>query len=801
MRVVAQIVAWAAWLRRPTPLAVWTTFGLLLTSATGVYIYAGYVEAFYPIRDWLAWPLLKIWGYVALANLSWFAVGNLIVGRLLRLRDLPLLESGVVSTTIGVVVFTELMYLAGAIGLYGPVFALCLPLLLVAAGLPELRVWLGRYRGARASAAPLGTHELWLWGIGGALTFLLYLGVLSPDAVNYDASWCHLTIAQDYAREGGIVAFPGDWVKNVPHLASIVHTWGFSVPGLSQPALRWMLALHQEFGLFLWTLAGVAAAIRRMTNDETLRGSWVALFLFPIIFVYDNNLGGAADHVAAFFILPGVLTASRLLEHSTWQNAAAMVLCMAGGLLTKYQALYWIFPLLLLVALKLVRGLIRELRKPSEPEQKRVLLRVALAVGLGLPLLVLPHFLKNWIFYRNPVYPFMQQVFSGSRPVVENGVFLITHQFTDLNWVPKGGPLDKVKHALSLMFTFSFEPHYSFTKSFPVFGSLFTLLLPALLFIRQRRDKLLWVFVGLTTLFIWGLTFNVDRNLQVFMPILVATTGGILVEVWRLGWLARLAVAPLVAFQVLWGADAFFYSNQDRVRSALDLIGTGFAGSAKHRFDRYRSAYVATGKALPPDARVLLHTSHISLGIDRELVLDWAGFQGLISYSRIHTARELFELYRRLGITHLIIPGERPSASIQEEIVFQSLVARLTPNSSSAGGLRVVRLGKQAPAAERPYRVLTIGLYGYGTGIFPIDQLHTNEFINPAVRRYARPSIPAPSSAEDLEAFGIDAIVVGVGANPSSGQKEFLRRHFSSVAQYPAQQTIYLKKRPGSARD
>lgn len=45
----------------------------------------------------------------------------------------------------------------------------------------------------------------------------------------------HVVIAQDYAREGHLVPFVGDWQPNVPHLASFVFTWGFIVPGLALP--------------------------------------------------------------------------------------------------------------------------------------------------------------------------------------------------------------------------------------------------------------------------------------------------------------------------------------------------------------------------------------------------------------------------------------------------------------------------------------------------------------------------------------------------------------------------------------
>lgn len=768
---------------------------MTLISAVGLRIYAGYVDRVYPIEDWLAWPLLKVWGYVALLNLAWFSAGNWTVGKVLGLRDLPLLERAVLSTAVGVVIFVQLMYVAGALGWYTPAFAIVLALAMIAVGVREL-LELGRlYRQNARTRPPLRAWTLLLWGIGGALTLVIYLGVLSPDALNYDSTWCHLTVSQDYAREGGIVPFPGDYNKAVPQLAGLIHTWDYLVPGLPEPALRWMLALHQEFGLFLWTLAGVAAAVRCMLGDARLPGTWLSFYLFPIIFVYDNGLGGAADHIAAFFALPGVVAAKRLLDQLTWPRALVMAACMAGGMLTKYQCFYWVLPTCAVVGAKLSWHTLLPLLQKAPRETLKPLGRVWLVVLVCLPALISPHFVKNWIFYRDPVYPLAQEIFRGARPTVDNGVFLVNHVFTDVNWVPRGTFVERALHALELTLKFSFEPHYSFTKNFPAFGSLFTLLLPALVFVRRRAPLLLGAFVGMCALFAWGYTFNVDRNLQIFSPILVATTGALLVEIWRSGWLARVALTPLVAFQLLWGADAVFYSSQDRIRPAFDLIASGYAGNAKNRFDRYRSAFVALGKALPPDATVMLHTSHVSLGIDRRVYLDWAGFQGLIGYSKVKTARELYDMYKSVGLTHVLyVPGERPAASIQEEIVFQTLLPSLPSPLSTAGGYRLQALPAEPPAPERPYKVLTLGLHGYGSGVFSIEQLSTNEYIDPAKRRYAKPSEPVPSDAE-LDALDVDAVVVGARTALSPEQSAFLRRGFASAVQYSGQQTAYLRKR------
>src|SRR3954452_2187008 len=74
------------------------------TSLAGVWIYVHYVNAIYPVRDWLAWPVLAIWAYTALCNLAWSPVGNGLTSRLLGGRELPGLERAVLGTAVGMVV-------------------------------------------------------------------------------------------------------------------------------------------------------------------------------------------------------------------------------------------------------------------------------------------------------------------------------------------------------------------------------------------------------------------------------------------------------------------------------------------------------------------------------------------------------------------------------------------------------------------------------------------------------------------------------------------------------------------------
>ncbi len=774
----------------------------VLVGLAGTLVYAGVVNGVYPIRLWLFWKLAAIVGWVALFNAACLSFGQLVLFRLLKVREVPPLESAVLAMTIGVVAFVLGMYAGGALALYDGAFAVLWPLLMLVAGARDAMPLLRALRADIAEPVPHGLLALLSASFGVLCVGILYLATMTPDSINYDAAWYHVSIAQDYARAGRIVAFPADYNRSVPHLASLIHTWAFIVPGLKQPALRWMLVLHGEFALFLWTLVGVAAAIRELVRDQRLRGSWVALFLFPGIFVYDNNLGGAADHVCAFFTPALLLATLRLCSTFSPSSAALVAIAAAGALLTKYQAVYLFVPLALVVAGHWAWFAARHRRPnlgPSDaplPTWRDLVRAPAIVLGLGA-LLVSPHFLKNLIFYNNPVYPFMQQVFTHSTPTLPNASEYIHLIFTDATWKPKGSFAHKLGHAVGLLFTFSFKPHYSFTRDVPAFGSLFTLCLPLVPFVRERGRIAIAAALAAGALLIWGMTYNVDRNLQVFMPLMVCATAASLVQLWRLGWLARVGIVPLVAMQLVWGGDALFYSTQERIESSLALIRSGFDGRADTRLNGYRDPYLRIGQALPQDARLLLHTTHLNLGIDREIVLDWAGFQGLFNYAPLRTPRQLFEYYRSLGITHFLYePRVRGASSKQEEVVWNALVSRHAKRVLSVGSYNLVRMPKEAPPEEPDYQVVSIGMHGYADGTYPVETMNTIEYLPAAYQKFNPPEVPLPADPQERvdTILTADAVFIGSLAKPDESLKAALDKKFVNAVKVSSVFTLYLKK-------
>jgi hypothetical protein len=778
--------------------------GVMAIGLIGACAFALFLDDIYGIKHWLTWKLAALWAWVILWNLGCLSFGRFVQTRVLKLRDGPPLESAVLAMACGVVMFAVAMYAGGALAWYKPWFAITLSLAMFATGARDLwplaqQLWAEWHLPETPRLLPrlIGTAGVLCVGI-------VYLGVLSPDALNYDATWSHVVVAQEYARAGRMIPFIADYNRNVPHLASLIYTWGYLVPESREP-VKWMFALHSEFTLWMWTLAGVAAALRALLDEPTLRRGWVSFFLFPVIFVYDNNLGGASDHVCGFFSIPIALAALRLCERFLPGWAALFAIVSAGAVLTKYQALFLILPACIVIAVHWLWQLARHRRRARDPNLVEVrprplgslrdlLWAPAIVAGVGIAAFA-PHALRQFIFHNNPFYPFMQDVFRGSTPTVPNAAFLVTRALADPLYQPQGTFLEKVLHAAELFVTFSFVPHYSFTRDVPAFGSLFTLTFPLLAFVRNRRLRLFAAIAG-GVLFVWGMVYNVDRNLQAFMPVLVCVTGALVVSCWRMGTLARIGLVPLLAVQILWGADALFYSQQERLDQAMDLIRTGYEGTAKKRWNGYRDWHVGVNKELPPDARVLLHTELTSLGLQREVLLDRVGFQGLISYNHLKTPRELYDYFKRFGITHFVdFPGGEPASTSQEEVLWDAFVSAYAVPMSRTGAFRLTRMPDQPPPPAAPFRVASIGQEGYANGIYPIESLNTVRFFPEEERTYAEPAVRFPPDKKLYNDYvkDADAVIVQRGPHLDGSTRTLLKKQFTVVRSLKHDFTVYLR--------
>lgn len=83
------------------------------------------------------------------------------------------------------------------------------------------------------------------------------------------------------------------------------------------------------------------------------------------------------------------------------------------------------------------------------------------------------------------------------------------------------------------------------------------------------------------------------------------------------------------------------------------LIESGYEGNWSPR-ERASDPLQKISEALPPESSVLLHELNPRLGLSAHVVNDMAALQSRIRYGLMDSSREVYDLYRELGITHIV---------------------------------------------------------------------------------------------------------------------------------------------------
>jgi hypothetical protein len=641
---------------------------LLIVAAicTGLRVFVSRVTLHYPMEHWLFWVYAKIWGWMSLFVAAIVSSGVSLL-ELTMPKTLPLRERLVLAAPVGTLAFFVVMFGGGLLGLYGTPFSIAMPLVLVFAGAPltvrRLRPAVRKLVAMRRRPRP--PRPLWFWpilafGMGGL--GLTYFAILSPRNIAFDSTFYHLGLAQQYATEQAIRPFVEGWLPGaLPQLASVLYTWCLMLPGFDLGG-HVLCASHVEFVLFLWTLAAIPVLVRWLVPGSRSSLSWAAIYLFPGILLYDMSLTTAADHIAAMFAIPAFLALRRTYRDFNPRYCGLLAAMVAGAILTKYQGMYILaFPALVLVVNALSIWLLPSRRRAVH--WRTPLIGLAVAAGVGL-VITTPHWVKNWVWYGDPLFPYLHRHFPPTRWAPEAGELFETWQHWQLKkWtLPELPFVPRAKLAAEMLKEFSFEPHTwpKFHGKVPVFGSLFTLSTLILPFVRRSGRTWQVMIATYLGIFIWAWTMFQDRYLQLLVPWMAVVVAATIALVWRDSRLARGALLLLIGAQVVWGGDVYFIpahalNHAAPTRTTPDMIIRGFKKDYDKRLD-LRGAMFKIGKAkeLPPDAKILLHESNPRLGLLRPIVADAAGWQFGLRYELFESSGALHDKLVEMGITHVV---------------------------------------------------------------------------------------------------------------------------------------------------
>ena len=701
--------------------------------AAGAATIAAVGHHHYPIQLWLFWRYASYWLVCAIWSLACLSFG-LVATRLIVKRELPQGERLVIGFAVGVYVFALAMFVGGLAGSLSPGFAVFLPAVFLILGRSELSGIVRCARTLRTRPAPSALFLLAsAWGL--VCLAMIYLTIMTPENASYDARWYHLPIAEHYAAQGAIRRFPEGWFPGaVPQLASLLYAWAFCLP---QTALfdRVELAAHLEFILFLATLAGVPVLVRRLVPQRSQRRSLgrpvpfserVRLRLEP------HDRGRSRARVLGHSHLPGVAPRARSARRSAVSALGDPVRGRCSDQIPSSSLL--LFPMLAI----LVRAI--RLRRWAGP----------LALCLGGLTLTSPHWLKNWIWYGDPLYPVLHDYLSPHPWTADSKALVETFLASGL-WRPTASTLPgRLVESLGAMFTFSFSPHdwEPFHHGAPVFGSLFTIAVLTLPFLKGGKRVAPLAICTLTGVFAWYWVSHQDRYLQALVPWMAATTAAAMALIWRTGGAARLALAGLVALQIVWGGDAYFTPAHpiigSPVKVAVDLLSSGFRHDYVTRLRPFGSWW-DIGVALPKDSKLLVHEMFEHVGTRSASVSDAVGWQGGINYGRLSGPRDVFELLSSMGVTHIAYrPGiSEGRDSIAGDLIFFEFAGRSTRNQKMFGHIAVVQMPARAPQVPQRSDIVVFmgcedtyasGRYHLGDLVVPAKAPPSTIYPTPMVR-------------------------------------------------------------------
>jgi len=757
------------------------TLGLGVTLLAGAVVFGLAVNPHYQVSKWLFLRYAEYFGIVGAWALSCAASGYALI-RKLRFR-LALVDEVALGFPLGVLCFSQAIFLLGLVGALRTATFFLLPLVFAGAAAPTLRRDAPALRALFTRLVPrhIGLPALVLIGLGALGVGLLYVQIITPDGFSFDVRWYHIPLAQRYALSHGIRPSPeGFWMAAYPQIATYLYTWIFLAPGMLLFD-RLELCSHLEFVLFLATLAQVPLVVRRLVPRGPVGLTWVMPLAFPAVYLYDSNLHAGADHVAGFFALPMALAMRRAWTHFRVKDVLLFSIFLCAIALTKYTAELLVIP----AGFALLGRALYLMLARRNARTAWALLTLFLA-----PIAITSvHWLKNLIWFGDPIYPLLHQYL----PIHPSNPDLPV-QLDIVAAVGRPGTftLDGLLEALKATFTFSFVANdwYVLRHDFPYFGSLFTLTLPCLLFVRGGRRIVGFYALAMSALFSWYLLSHYERFLQCLLPIIAAATAGCAVRIWQAGVWVRLAAAPLLVLQLAWGSDAPFIRTHNLLgdsplRRAAQFIPSGFE-QVPNRLSVFEPM-PTLGRAVPKNAVVLPHDMMTILGLDRNWVTDL--HQSRISYGLLYEPERIDRELKELGVTHLMWPVFSIGRdTLAGDLAFLNYALNYTTPLLSYAGYNVSALPKRTPKRAAGDRAaLYVCGAPYSSGWYRLSQLRL-----PVIGPVTAPLPEAPVSEQPSELEQADYVVVDTSCKTVQPGPPFV--HASSRGAL----ALYVRHRPAN---
>jgi hypothetical protein len=569
--------------------------------------------------------------------------GTAALGSLL-LRRIPwhnALESYLFSQALGLAILSSLVLAMGAAGLYQTGFFWILWAALGTLSIHWfiLESWRSRLKSAAQElrASWPATGKFWLRVPILLLVLTSFIMAFVPE-IFYDALVYHLGVPRLYLLAHKLFNVPMLHSK-FPLMIQMLYLYGLALADDLLPKL-----IHWSLGICL-ILAFVSCGKRHGRTEA----GWLAAVIFLSMPMAQMNWWTSGMDVGlSFFAFLSIYAMMNAVSQPNEKRPWLILCAVFSGfsMASKYTAV--IIPAGLLIALLVAAS--RE-EKPI----KIFLTDGAWIVGIGT-LIFAPWLVKNWVFTRNPVYPFLSRIF-GTPGLSKIG-------FQHFMGENKGQTPQTLIGWLTLPWNLTFVGNWG-ALSFP--GPILLGLAPAPFLLKKRsrpdwfQPLIVFLLVSLTGI----LSFN--RLLRYSMPVLAGIS-------WLLGWAAwtamenagkilrtglSTALSLLAVFNIFigWTLIQGGYQPLDVLTGAetrRDYMSYTHPG-----LDPYPATamFDAAQQSLPPGSRLMLigdekvadcRMSAVTSGVfDEAPIVTWS--------REAKNPDDLFSHFKMKGVTHLIV--------------------------------------------------------------------------------------------------------------------------------------------------
>jgi hypothetical protein len=565
-------------------------------------------------------PILLAAGFIGAAAIS---VGSLVLRGLGLSRSLTTLERLAVSYGLGASLLGVAILILGRFGFLAPwPIRIGLGLLTLAEVVCMFRDrWSqpGDLKSSKSQSVPSIWMSFGFAAVVGPFLVLMILGAMLPT-IDFDAIEYHLQGPKEYFQTGRITFLTHNVYTSMPFNVEMLHLLSMVVLGD-----WWSGALAGQVLISFHAIAGtLLVGLTASRWGSPLAGWFAAVVYATTPWIYRLGVlpyveGPLCDYHAAL-LWAGALGWTERETRSSARFWALAGLLAGGAMGCKYTALISaVIPFGLAALLDSIRR-----RSP----------KLVLVFALGWAALMTPWLAKNVIDTRNPVYPLGYNVFRGRH----------WDAAMDRKWANAHGPRPI---SAGLFWQSMVDVAGRSDWQSPLY-----LALGGWAFLRRgswRFALVLAAYIAYLFSTWWLFTHRLDRFWLPLLPAAAVLAG--LGADWtrRLTW--RILIVPLFLIAIL--------TNLSYSSTALTALNEWTADLRELRSsvpERLNPALAGIDAWLPPDAKILLvgqaAVFHVEHPVVYNTVFDDETFETI---AKGHTASEVREGFKRLGITHVFV--------------------------------------------------------------------------------------------------------------------------------------------------